>query len=331
MRYRSLGNSGILASVVGFGTWGISGGSVWEKPDDDLSVYAIHKALDEGINLVDTAPFYGFGHGERLVGKALTGRRSQAVVVTKCGLWWDSDKRDFAFDRDGYRVYRALDPATIYQEVDASLIRLNTDYIDLYMTHWPERGEWATPIADTMQALMNLKQQGKIRAIGACNVTLSQIRQYEAAGRLDAVQNHFSLVDQSLADEALRAYLQAENIALLSWRPLQQGLLTGRKSTDESIADYRSNAFWFQPENRQKIEAFLDELQPFCDRYGCDTAQLVCAWTLAQPGVSHLLLGMKNTWQVESAQTMGDLVIGQQELSAINAMVKRFMRETDER
>ena len=162
MRYSALGKSGITASVIGMGTWVTGGGMIWgEDPDDAESIRAIHAALDTGITLIDTAASYGRGRSEEVVGKAIRDRREKVVLATKCGLLVDDDRGAFFAEFDGHTMYRSLRPETIREELELSLRRLQTDYIDLYQTHWPAIEPLKTPIADTMACLMDLKAQGR--------------------------------------------------------------------------------------------------------------------------------------------------------------------------
>ena len=194
MRHRPLGQSGIEASVVAFGAWAVGGG-FWGAADDEASVDAIHKALDAGINFIDTAPVYGLGHSEEIVGRAIKGRRDQVVVATKCGLVWHVQKGTFMFDETGTPIHRYLGPESIRYEVEQSLRRLQTDYIDLYQTHWQDA---TTPIEETMATLLQLKQEGKIRAIGVSNATTQQMDEYRAKGQLDSDQEKYSMLDRGL-------------------------------------------------------------------------------------------------------------------------------------
>jgi aryl-alcohol dehydrogenase-like predicted oxidoreductase len=193
MRYRPLGASGIEASVVGLGAWAI-GGWMWGGADEADSIRCIQAAVDLGVNLIDTAPVYGFGKSEEIVGKAIKGRRDKVVVATKCGLVWHTDKGQFFFKsseenigvgEDIYTVHQYLGPECIRYEVELSLKRLQVDTIDLYQTHWQES---TTPIADTMAELLKLKHEGKIRAIGVSNATTEHMDEYRAVGVLDCDQ-----------------------------------------------------------------------------------------------------------------------------------------------
>ena len=180
MQYREIGTSGIRASVVGLGTWAIGGGTWWGETDDAASVHAIQAAIDVGMNLLDTAPIYGFGRSEEVVGKAIAGRRDKVVLATKAGLWWDDSRGSFWFELEGHRIHRSIRPDTIRIELEASLKRLGTDRIDLYQTHWQAMPPDQTPIAETMGCLLDLQKQGKIRAIGVSNAAPADMDQYLA-------------------------------------------------------------------------------------------------------------------------------------------------------
>lgn len=300
MLMRKLGASGIDASAIAMGAWAIGGGSWWGDNDDALSISAIHAALDEGVNLIDTAPVYGFGHSEEVVGRAIQGRREQVVIATKCGLWWGgSDRGAYYFERDGRRVYKTLRPDSIREEVEISLRRLGTEYIDLYQTHWPTLVPDAEPIGPTMECLMQLKEQGKIRAIGASNVSLEQIREYRRHGVLDAVQMRYSMLDRQI-EGALLEYCIEQNIAVLAHSPLEHGLLTGRIGMDRVFdpAELRGGKIWFAPANRERVLGMLSGWNDLTAKYQCDITQLVIAWTLHQPGISHMLCGARKPEQV---------------------------------
>ena len=178
MKTRPLGNSGLNASVVGLGTWVLGGGVMWGRDTDDAeSIRAIHAALDAGINLIDTAPAYGWGRSEEVVGKAIAGRRDQVILATKCGLWTEDDRGAFFTEFDGRIMRRSLRPDTLTLEIERSLQRLGVDCIDLYQTHWPSVPPDFTPIADTMACLLKLRDAGKIRALGVCNVSLDELKE----------------------------------------------------------------------------------------------------------------------------------------------------------
>ena len=327
MRTRKLGNSGIVASVVGLGAWVLGGGSVWGKDTNDLeSMATIQAALDAGVTLIDTAPAYGFGRSEEVVGQAIQGRRDQVVLATKCGLWWDDPRGSYFCEFDGRPIRRSLRPDTIAIEVENSLRRLRTDYIDLYQTHWPAVDPDNTPIAETMACLMKLKQQGKIRAIGVSNVSPDELSQNIAAGEVSSNQFRYSMLHRAPEQDSLPACRQG-NLATLTYMSLEQGLLTGKVGLDRvfTSGDFRSNADWnpwYKLEDRKRILALLAGFQPLTDKYNCTLAQLVIAWTLAQPGVTHTLAGARRPEQAVDNAKGGSLMIEPQDLHAMRSAVE---------
>lgn len=314
MRYRVLGRSGIEASVVAFGAWAV-GGWWWGGADDSESVAAIRRAIDLGINLIDTAPAYGLGHSEEIVAEAIKGRRDQVVVATKCGLVWHTDKGTPFFHETGKSVHRYLGPESIRYEVEQSLRRLQTDRIDLYQTHWQDP---TTPIAETMGALLELKGEGKIRAIGVSNATVEQMDEYRRSGPLDSDQEKYSMLDRKM-DEAQLPYGLRENIAVLAYSPLGQGLLTGKVTPDRTLGegDYRADDQRFSLENRTRMLAFLEELRPVAKAHGATFSQLAVAWALARPGLSHTLVGARNAFQVDENAAAGGMVLTEQDMTFI--------------
>src|SRR5258708_11617311 len=234
MKYRTLGKSGIEASVVGFGAWGI-GGWMWggsKKSDPDGSVRA---AIDHGINLIDTAPMYGYGKSEELVGAALKGVRDKVVLATKCGMVWYKKEGDKFFDANEtgeaeteedkkYEVYINLRPAMIRYEIEQSLRRLKTDRIDLYQTHWQDS---TTKTEDVMTELMKLKQEGKIRAIGCSNATIDQMKSYLAVGQLDTDQEQYSMLQRQHEPDNL-PYCRDHQVARLACSPMALAILSGK-------------------------------------------------------------------------------------------------------
>ena len=210
MKTTRLGSSGIACADVGLGTWAM-GGWMWGGSDDAAAVAAIRASLDAGVSLIDTAPAYGLGHAETLVGQALVGRRHEAVIATKCGLVWHTQQGTRFFDEEGQPVYRHLGRESIFHEVEQSLKRLQTDYIDLYITHWQDA---TTPVEETMGALLELKQQGKIRAIGVSNVDAPTLTEYLKHGPVDAIQERYSLIDREI-ESTLLPLCRQHDIAVL--------------------------------------------------------------------------------------------------------------------
>jgi aryl-alcohol dehydrogenase-like predicted oxidoreductase len=326
MKYRPLGNSGISASVIGLGTWVLGGGRVWgPDPDDQESIRTIQAALDAGINLIDTAPAYGWGRSEEIVGKAIKGRRDKVILATKCGLWTDDDRGSFFTEHDGRVLRRSLRPDTITIEIERSLKRLGVDRIDLYQTHWPSVPPDFTPIADTMAALLQLQQQGKIRALGVSNVSLDELKENIRCGGIVSDQFRYSMLHREPEPDIL-PYCAQHNVATLTYMSLEQGLLTGKVGMDRVFGpeEFRSNEAWspwFVPANRRRVLDLLASWQPLTDKYRCTPPQLVLAWTAAQPGVTHVLVGGRTLAQATENAQAGALELEAADLARIRSDV----------
>lgn len=322
MKQKPLGNSGLSASIVGLGAWVLGGGQLWGQDTDDAeSVRTIQAALDLGINLIDTAPAYGWGRSERVVGRALKGRRDRAILATKCGLWWEDARGSFFTDFDGKKLYRSLRPDTLQLEIENSLRRLETDYIDLYQTHWPSVPPDHTPIADTMAVLLKFKDQGKIRAIGVCNVSLDELKENLRCGGIVSDQFRYSMLHRE-AEADILPFCAQHQIATLTYMSLEQGLLTGKIGMDRVFkpTEFRSNTHWNDwliPVNRKRVLDLLASWKDLTDKYACTLSQLVIAWTAAQPGVTHVLAGGRNLAQVSENAKAGDLTLEAADLARI--------------
>ena len=326
MLQRKLGPSGIDASVVGLGTWAV-GGWMWGGADESDAVEAVQAAVDHGVNLIDTAPMYGFGRSEEVVGKAIAGRRDQVVLATKCGLRWDLDKGEFYFHTDEkhptkeaskIKVYRYLGPESIRQELEQSLKRLGTDRIDLYQTHWQES---TTAIADTMAELLKQKDAGKIRAIGVSNCDLDQLRAY---GAIDSDQERFSMLDRRMEEKGTLAYCRENHVAVLAYSPLEQGLLTGKVTALREFAegDQRRSNPRFSLANRRRINAMLGDFGPIADAHNLTLAQLAIAWTFHQDGVTHVLCGARRPKQALENAAAGDVKLTAEELAKMDEVIR---------
>lgn len=302
-------------SVVALGAWVMGGGQWWgnAQPDDSESVRTVQAALDMGVNLIDTAPAYGWGRSEAVVGKALKGRRDKAIIATKCGMWWQDARGSLFFEMEGKQVRRNLRPETIVIELEESLKRLGTDYIDLYQTHWPAVPPDNTPIADTMACLMKCKDQGKIRAIGVCNVTLDELKENMAHGSVTSAQVRYSMLYRGAENDVL-PFCKKNNLATLTYMSLEQGLLTGRVTMDRKFepGEIRGNDFWnpwYLPQNRKRVLDLLAGWKKLAAKYNCTLAQLVIAWTASQPGLTHMLCGTRNIAQLTENVKAGELVL----------------------
>ncbi len=320
---RQIGSSGIEASAVGLGTWAI-GGWMWGGTDEAAALKAIDASIDAGVSLIDTAPAYGLGRSEELVGQAIAGKRDRVVIATKCGLNWHHGKGNHFFDENGTPVHRYLGGDGITHELEQSLKRLGTDYIDLYITHWQDP---TTPIAETVEALVRLRDAGKIRAIGASNVSAENLKAYVATGQLDAIQECYSMLDRDI-ENTLLPTAQRAGVSTLSYSSLALGLLTGKISADRQFQgdDQRADMPRFSPENRGRAGAFAEQLRPIADRHNASVAQLVIAWTLAQLGITFALCGARDPAQAVDNARAGSIRLGADDLAAIDAARQTHLR-----
>jgi len=323
MKTTTLGPSGIECSAIGLGTWAM-GGWMWGGQDSAAATDAIAASLDAGVTLIDTAPAYGLGASESIVGAALKGRRHEAVVATKCGLVWHTQKGTHFFDEDGHPVYRYLGRESIFHEAEESLKRLQTDYIDLYITHWQDS---TTPVEETMDALLTLKQQGKIRAIGVSNASPETLGEYLQYGPVDAAQERYSLIDREI-EQTLVPLCTRHNVAMLGYSSLALGLLAGpidpaREFTGD---DQRASNPRFGTANRARLKAFFDELEPVRRQLGCSFGQLMIAWTLASGNVSVALCGARVRVQAIENATAGALDLPEEAVQRIDEAAARHLQ-----
>ncbi|MBO9475236.1 aldo/keto reductase [Shimia sp. R10_1] len=326
MLKREIGQSGIKASAIGLGTWAI-GGWMWGGTDEARSIKAIEASIDAGISLIDTAPAYGQGVAEEIVGKAIKNQRDQVVLATKCGLVWHTQKGNHFFDYDGAPVHRYLGKDAIVYEVEQSLKRLGTDYIDHYITHWQDP---TTPVVETMEALELLKQQGKIRSIGASNTTPADVRAYLAAGQLDAVQEEYSMVNRAVEVEMAPLCLQ-QGVSILSYSSLALGLLSGKMGPDRVFEgdDQRKDNPRFSMANRQKVAQLMAAIAPIAEAHGATKAQIVIAWTLQQPGITFSLCGARDADQAAENAKAGLLRLSEAELATISQAAAAHLSNLD--
>lgn len=321
MKSSVLGSSGIMCSRVGLGTWAM-GGWMWGGNDDDDAIRSIHAALDAGVNLIDTAPAYGLGHAETLVGTAIQGRRDQVVLATKCGLVWHTQRGTLFFNEEGQDVYRYLGKDSIAYEVEQSLARLKTDYIDLYFTHWQDA---TTPIAETMDALLALKQQGKIRAIGISNADETILAEYLRYGPVDAIQERYSLLDRSI-EKDLVPLCRANQVAVHGYSSLALGLLAGPIDPARVFGgdDQRKDNPRFSAENRAQLVNFFAAVEPIRAFHDCSHGQLMIAWCLSNVGVA--LCGARTPAQAQDNAGAAAIDLSPAELQAVAAAAQTHLQ-----
>jgi aryl-alcohol dehydrogenase-like predicted oxidoreductase len=286
MEKRRIGNSDINASVIGFGAWA-AGKMGWGNVQEHEVKEAITRAVDLGVNFFDTAPVYGFGESERIVGEALQNVREDVYIATKCGLVWDEQGKVRKHNRK----------ESILHEIDESLKRLNTDYIDLYQVHWPDN---ETPIAETMDALNEIVHMKKVNYIGVSNFSKAQMEEAKKYAPIVSLQSQYSIVKRKLEKEEI-PFLEAEELSLIPYSPLAQGLLTGKFSADTKFADndVRYHNPLFKAGVFEENLALVEKLKPIAAKYDRPLAQVAVNWLLAKSCVATVICGARNASQVE--------------------------------
>jgi aryl-alcohol dehydrogenase-like predicted oxidoreductase len=304
MEHRRLGKSELNVSVIGMGTWPI-GGSFWGPSDDTQAIAAIQKAIDSGLNLIDTAPVYGNGHSERLVAKAIKGRRQQVIIATKCGLHF----------KGSTSIYD-LKPESIRKELEASLKRLGTDFIDLYQCHLPDP---STPIEETIGEMAKMKTEGKIRAIGVSNFDAALTKKAQKVAPIASNQVPYSMLNREIENE-LVPFCKEQNIGILAYGPIGGGILSGKYKERPKFRRNDARTFFYNYYEEplwSKAQALLKELEPIAERHGKPTAQLAINWVRQQPAITSALVGAKNPEQAETNAAAGDWQLSNEELTSI--------------
>jgi aryl-alcohol dehydrogenase-like predicted oxidoreductase len=333
MEYRQLGNTDIKVSAITFGAWAI-GGWMWGGAERKDALEAIQASYDQGVTSIDTAPIYGQGRSEEIVGEALRSLpRDKVQVLTKFGMRWNGTKGDLAFkssDNAGnpIDIYKYAGKESVIKECEDSLRRLGTDYIDLYQLHWPDI---TTPVAETMEALSQLLKQGKIRAAGVCNYSAALMAEAERTLSLTSNQVPYSMVERTIEEE-LVPYCIEHSKAIIAYSPLQRGLLTGKIKPDHVFApgDHRPSTTFFMPENIRRIDNFLDKLQPMARSKNVLLSQLVIRWTIEQPGIRIALVGARNKEQAIQNANAAHVQLSKTEIAFINSELEKLELVGDE-
>jgi aryl-alcohol dehydrogenase-like predicted oxidoreductase len=317
-----LGTTGMRITRVGFGAWAIGGGGwqfAWGAQDDAASIAAIRHAVERGINWIDTAAVYGLGHSEEIVAEALRDipLPDRPYIFTKAGLVWDDHDRTAPPRRVG-------DPASIRREVEGSLARLGVERIDLYQMHWPP--EDGTLLADYWGAFLQLKAEGKVRAVGLSNHDVAQLAAAERLGHVDTLQPPFSAIRREIA-AVERPWCAAHGAGLIAYSPMQSGLLTGSFSVERAAQlgadDWRSRSPDFTGPGLRRNLALADALRPIAERHGTGVAAVAVAWTLAWPGVTGAIVGARSPAQVDGWIGAASLALTDTDLDDIAAAIGR--------
>jgi aryl-alcohol dehydrogenase-like predicted oxidoreductase len=327
MEYRKLGNTELELSTITYGAFAI-GGNMWGGNEKKDSIDSIHASIDHGVTTIDTAPFYGFGLSEEMIGEALKSKdRSKVQLLTKFGLVWDGSnngKGEFFFDAEDsgkkIPVYKYASKSNIIKEVEDSLKRLQTDYIDLLQIHWPDA---TTPINETMEALEILIQQGKIRAAGVSNYSLAQIQEAQKTIQLASNQVPYSMLNRSIEADVI-PYTTAENIGIIAYSPMERGLLTGKYFTDSKLKNNDHRNGYFGQFDLQKVKTLVEELSSLANAKHISISQLVLRWTTLQKGITIVLAGARNAEQAISNAKTFDFDLSVSELEFINQAISKL-------
>jgi aryl-alcohol dehydrogenase-like predicted oxidoreductase len=328
MQSRQLGRSSLSVTPIIFGAWAI-GGWMWGGSDDNDALEAIRASIDNGINTIDTAAIYGFGHSEELVGRAIKGIRNKVIIATKCGMRWDSDEGSDPWpqkDNAGRDVIirKNSKPDSIFHECEQSLRRLGIDVIDLYQIHRPDVD---TPVEDSIAALEKLRRQGKVRAIGVSNFNLDWLRRAQATAPLASNQPPYSVIQRGIEADIL-PFCRQNNIGVICYSPLERGLLTGSVGPDRKFkpGDHRAEHKFFSVENRRRVAAALAKIKPIADAHKASFAQIIIQWTIQQPGITAALVGARDAQQARDNAAAQFVNLTAQELAQIRAEFEECSR-----
>lgn len=296
MKYRSTEKFPVKVSVIGLGCWGLSGPSVWKNSDDESSIKVVHKALELGVNFFDVAPVYGFGHAEEILGKAIKGfPRDEIVIATKCGLIWDQQGR----------IKRCLSKESIMAEIDASLKRLKVDYVDLYQLHWPDPN---TPIEETMEAMLRLKDQGKIRYIGLSNFSIDTAQRL--LPHISSMQGLYNLFERNprsyhnipleyRTESEVLPFCRKNGLAFFPYSPLMQGVLTGKLSENEIFTDVRSANPKLTGENYRRYITAANRLKVLASKLGRPLTHLSINWLIKHGEITSIIAGATSPEEID--------------------------------
>ncbi|HVJ09153.1 MAG TPA: aldo/keto reductase [Acidisarcina sp.] len=312
---RSLGNSDLQLTPIGFGAWAIGGGNwefAWGAQDDSESIAAIQRALDLGVNWIDTAAIYGLGHSEEMVAKALKGRSKKPYIFTKCSMRWHEDRK----------IYRSLKAASLQEELESSLRRLNVDVIDLYQIHWPNP---EAEIEEGWETLARFQQQGKVRYIGVSNFSVEQMERVLRIAPITSLQPPYSLLNRGVEAELL-PFCQKHGIGVINYSPMASGLLTG-KMTAERIQklpadDWRRKAPQFNEPKLSRNLKLVELLREIGNSHGVEPGVVAIAWTLHNPAVTAAIVGARRPAQIEGTVKAMTFRLTEDEFTRITASVE---------
>ncbi|MEO1013167.1 MAG: aldo/keto reductase [Bacteroidota bacterium] len=314
MNYRTIPRTDLEVSEICLGTWAM-GNDFWGDVEDTSSIRAIHAAMDMGINFIDTAPAYGNGHAESIVGKAIKGSRDQVILGTKTGVTRTPD----SFLRD-------LRPDTILREIDESLSRLGTDYIDLYQIHWPDTD---TPLEDSLETLLKIQKAGKFRFLGVSNFSVELMEQARSMATLVSLQPNYSMLRRTI-EEQIIPYCSENEMGLVTYGTLAGGLLTGkyREIPKFGVNDNRARFYdYYRPETWPRIQGLLTLLDGLAKKHECPLSHIAIAWAIQQKGITSVLVGAKNQKQAVSNAKASGITLSDTELLKIDEYLQNQLAE----
>ncbi len=314
MKTRKLGTKGPEITEIGFGAWAIGGPWAygWGPVDDSSSIRAIHKALDLGINWIDTAAIYGLGHSEEVTGKALRGNRKKIFLATKCGMVWD-EKRNV-------RIHAFS--ASIRKEIENSLRRLGTEFVDLYQIHWPDP---LTPAEESWETLAAIQREGKARYIGVCNYDVPLLKKCMAIAPVQSLQPPYSLLKRDIEKEIL-PYCLKEGIGVVAYSPMQSGLLSGKfDKTRLAPDDWRQKGPYFNEPALSKNLKFVEAIRPIAKKYEMSVGELAIAWVLHNPAVTSAIVGARTDQQITETSGAVKHAVSKEDIAAIERYLKEIV------
>ncbi|WP_407484895.1 aldo/keto reductase [Elizabethkingia miricola] len=327
MEFRKLGNTDLELSAITYGAFAI-GGNMWGGNEKKDSIESVRASIDNGVTTLDTAPFYGFGLSEEMIGEAIKGYdRSKIQLLTKFGLVWDGSnqgKGEFFFDAEEagktIPVYKYASKASVIKEVEDSLKRLQTDYIDLLQIHWPDA---TTPISETMEALEILLQQGKIRVAGVSNYSVEQVAEARQSLNIASNQIGYSMLNRGVEND-LVPYALENDLGIIVYSPMERGLLTGKYFKDGKLKDNDHRNGYFQQFDLEKVKTFLETITPIAEDKNATLSQLVLRWTSLQPAITVVLAGARNAEQAAANAKAMDIDLTAEELAFINTELSKI-------
>ncbi len=329
MEYRQFKNSDLKISAITFGAWAI-GGWMWGGADRNDALDAIDAAIDAGITTIDTAPVYGFGQSEEIVGQAIKGKRDKLQILTKYGLRWDGTKGQHFFrstsnDGSPIEIYKFAGKESVIQECEFSLKNLGTDYIDLYQIHWSDP---TTPIQEAMEAMDILIRQGKVRYAGVCNFDDQLVAETLKYHPIISDQVPYSMVKRDIENKLI-PYCLKNNIGILAYSPLQRGILTGKIVNGHRFnpGDTRPTTPYYKEPNLSRIIAFTESIQPIAEAHDATIGQVVINWTIQQPCITSALVGARNRIQVSDNVKAIDFMLTKKEIAEINVKLENLKLE----